>query len=108
MVCVISCCYFFFFKQKTAYEMVMSDWSSDVCSSDLVELGDDAAMAVLAALLLHLRDAVEHEHGRQRQLRVAGAEQFPARARKQILVFELVPPFSHGTFRFLPASSTPV
>src|SRR6187455_1304969 len=25
----------FFFKQKTAYEMVMSDWSSDVCSSDL-------------------------------------------------------------------------
>src|SRR6058998_3375917 len=27
--------YFFFFKQKTAYEMVMSDWSSDVCSSDL-------------------------------------------------------------------------
>src|SRR6058998_1858038 len=27
--------FFFFFKQKTAYEMVMSDWSSDVCSSDL-------------------------------------------------------------------------
>src|SRR3546814_8239980 len=31
------CCYllFFFFKQKTAYEMRISDWSSDVCSSDL-------------------------------------------------------------------------
>src|SRR3546814_1852343 len=28
--------FFFFFKQKTAYEMSMSDWSSDVCSSDLV------------------------------------------------------------------------
>src|SRR3546814_7994480 len=28
---------FFFFKQKTAYEMRISDWSSDVCSSDLVE-----------------------------------------------------------------------
>src|SRR3546814_7861745 len=27
----------FFFKQKTAYEMRISDWSSDVCSSDLVE-----------------------------------------------------------------------
>src|SRR3546814_7403164 len=27
------CC--FFFKQKTAYEMLISDWSSDVCSSDL-------------------------------------------------------------------------
>src|SRR3546814_8274609 len=29
-------CYFFFFKQKTAYEMRISYWSSDVCSSDLV------------------------------------------------------------------------
>src|SRR3546814_234673 len=28
--------WFFFFKQKTAYEMRISDWSSDVCSSDLV------------------------------------------------------------------------
>src|SRR3546814_11598010 len=30
---------FFFFKQKTAYEMRISDWSSDVCSSDLAEVG---------------------------------------------------------------------
>src|SRR3546814_7505549 len=29
------CRVFFFFKQKTAYEMRISDWSSDVCSSDL-------------------------------------------------------------------------
>src|SRR3546814_1599562 len=29
---------FFFFKQKTAYEMRISDWSSDVCSSDLLKL----------------------------------------------------------------------
>src|SRR3546814_1394130 len=29
---------FFFFKQKTAYEMRISDWSSDVCSSDLCAL----------------------------------------------------------------------
>src|SRR3546814_9165802 len=28
--------YFFFFKQKTSYSMRISDWSSDVCSSDLV------------------------------------------------------------------------
>src|SRR3546814_6068779 len=41
--CIIVClCYFvfyyvfFFFKQKTAYDMRISDWSSDVCSSDLV------------------------------------------------------------------------
>src|SRR3546814_851032 len=33
-MCVI-CFLFFFFKQKTAYEMRISDWSSDVCSSDL-------------------------------------------------------------------------
>ena len=28
--------YFFFFKQKTAYEIYQCDWSSDVCSSDLI------------------------------------------------------------------------
>src|SRR3546814_2094303 len=46
-VCVYVCsnCYFvviifFFFKQKTAYEMRISDWSSDVCSSDLTS-GDE-------------------------------------------------------------------
>src|SRR3546814_19130247 len=34
--------FFFFFKQKTAYEMRISDWSSDVCSSDLLGmLGDE-------------------------------------------------------------------
>src|SRR3546814_2621485 len=31
---------FFFFKKKTAYEMRISDWSSDVCSSDLQKLED--------------------------------------------------------------------
>src|SRR3546814_1307938 len=38
MTCVfvfLYCLFFFFFKQKTAYEMRISDWSSDVCSSDL-------------------------------------------------------------------------
>src|SRR5213076_1499033 len=38
IVCVI--CFFFFFKQKTAYEMVGSDWSSDVWSSDLFQALD--------------------------------------------------------------------
>src|SRR3546814_7796017 len=33
---------FFFFKQKTAYEMRISDWSSDVCSSDLPQEPDHA------------------------------------------------------------------
>src|SRR3546814_1414502 len=34
----VSTCFFFFFKQKTAYELRISDWSSDVCSSDLIVL----------------------------------------------------------------------
>src|SRR3546814_3209736 len=39
---LVSVLFFFFFKQKTAYEMRISDWSSDVCSSDL------AAFALMA------------------------------------------------------------
>src|SRR3546814_11949075 len=35
--------FFFFFKQKTAYEMRISDWSSDVCSSDLHAVGQGHA-----------------------------------------------------------------
>src|SRR3546814_6303289 len=45
----------FFFKQKTAYEMRISDWSSDVCSSDLVDLclrGDGGARVAAGRLLL--------------------------------------------------------
>src|SRR3546814_7538640 len=37
-ICVWLVVVFFFFKQKTAYEMRISDWSSDVCSSDLPSL----------------------------------------------------------------------
>src|SRR3546814_4387165 len=40
--------FFFFFKQKTAYEMRISDWSSDVCSSDLAQTREVTA-AFLAA-----------------------------------------------------------
>src|SRR3546814_7320350 len=51
MVCVLRVLICFFFKQKTAYEMRISDWSSDVCSSDLVDIvriiaiADDAVIA---------------------------------------------------------------
>src|SRR3546814_10076827 len=38
--------FFFFFKQKTAYEMRISDWSSDVCSSDLWRVALIAAAVV--------------------------------------------------------------
>src|SRR3546814_17381337 len=46
----ISCC----FKQKTAYEMRISDWSSDVCSSDL--LAGDADVALPGAGFYELHD----------------------------------------------------
>src|SRR3546814_2602395 len=58
--------FFFFFKQKTAYEMRISDWSSDVCSSDLFErerVGEagiiivDAAHASCKALGDGMKDA---------------------------------------------------
>src|SRR3546814_4120498 len=35
LICFFCVLFFFFFKQKTAYDMRISDWSSDVCSSDL-------------------------------------------------------------------------
>src|SRR3546814_3214317 len=44
--------FFFFFKQKTAYEMRISDWSSDVCSSDLLQaaLAETSEQARLARI----------------------------------------------------------
>src|SRR3546814_10224320 len=73
---------FFFFKQKTAYEMRISDWSSDVCSSDLVgrerrdrcRLADPFVEEGLAGpTLLHIpqrmhRRQVVHTHVARRAL----------------------------------------
>src|SRR3546814_1002484 len=46
---VLWCCvlFVFFFKQKTAYEMRISDWSSDVCSSDLFVVMPAEALALV-------------------------------------------------------------
>src|SRR3546814_6601274 len=55
----------FFFTQKTAYEMRISDWSSDVCSSDLLHnvkhalVGAD--LELLARLLVDVRATVDRE-----------------------------------------------
>src|SRR3546814_16636375 len=46
---------FFFFKQKTAYEMRISDWSSDVCSSDLPHLPARRIINLDALALGHQR-----------------------------------------------------
>src|SRR3546814_6646905 len=59
-------CVFFFFKQKTAYEMRISDWSSDVCSSDLTVLSQGAnqdpgtrdALESLSAELARMTDRI--------------------------------------------------
>src|SRR3546814_986545 len=52
-VCVYLFLYVFFFKQKTAYEMRISDWSSDVCSSDLKRLITIRPQKALAAVICH-------------------------------------------------------
>src|SRR3546814_20787329 len=51
------CLFVFFFKQKTAYEMRISDWSSDVCSSDLIEEGPGLLDAI-ADEALDIEDCV--------------------------------------------------
>src|SRR3546814_4411316 len=56
---------FFFFKQKTAYEMRISDWSSDVCSSDLGALGG-------AAIAGHLAEQPVERHRGRHQAEHAG------------------------------------
>src|SRR3546814_3832139 len=54
---------FFFFKQKTAYEMRISDWSSDVCSSDLGATGAHMAKCLVAHAITAVRHVrlVEHD-----------------------------------------------
>src|SRR3546814_12072722 len=51
-ICRVFISFFFFFKQKTAYEMRISDWSSDVCSSDLADRDIVAAVETLLEFVL--------------------------------------------------------
>src|SRR3546814_1794622 len=81
------CWFVFFFKQKTAYEMRISDWSSDVCSSDLghLALNRQPVEWRVSCLTLHLvvLDApwcigVEHD-----QIGVPAHLQLPRRQAEQ-------------------------
>src|SRR3546814_7361321 len=61
------CAVVFFFKQKTAYEMRISDWGSDVCSSDL-STGRSAVAAVAdraGVALENERDGLVHDYTRR-------------------------------------------
>src|SRR3546814_1963026 len=59
---------FFFYKQKTAYEMRISDWSSDVCSSDL-DSGNARRIVRVGELLIRI---IVETHTADLQRRVAG------------------------------------
>src|SRR3546814_1163263 len=67
------CFYVFFFKQKTAYEMRISDWSSDVCSSDLLAVAaaisifgpnSGAALATVVGVLIEVPVMLRSEERR--------------------------------------------
>ena len=47
---------FFFFKQKTAYEIVDCDWSSDVCSSDLSAVGEHTFLETMDKLVQQIAE----------------------------------------------------
>src|SRR3546814_6261700 len=72
---------FFFFKQKTAYEMRISDWSSDVCSSDLNDWSGDLDASSTPPEVFLLRRAAamqawyEHSPVRMRQFPYGGVPQ---------------------------------
>src|SRR5881398_3907002 len=60
----------FFFKQKTAYEMLSGDWSSDVCSSDLSTIGPraKAGMKVRAPTRMTMERSEERRVGKECRL----------------------------------------
>src|SRR3546814_7004152 len=68
---------FFFFKQKTAYEMRISDWSSDVCSSDLLAADTERAALLAESETCHDPDRLGDIHDR---LIAIDAYSAPARA----------------------------
>src|SRR3546814_19759160 len=71
---------FFFFKQKTAYEMRISDWSSDVCSSDLLARADDG-----------LRDRDRKGHDFTKRLAIESPEPVRSSDIDEMLAAGLVP-----------------
>src|SRR3546814_6145903 len=81
--------YFFFFKQKTAYEMRISDWSSDVCSSDLPlpagggRPADGARGQLAVALAGQAAEALPYRHWRREGIGQAGGARVAAGPRSE-------------------------
>src|SRR3546814_17434567 len=67
MIAIVYQC-FFFFKQKTASEMRISDWSSDVCSSDLRQRIAQIALHGRTAEAKHTADEQREQRPRQAQI----------------------------------------
>src|SRR3546814_2362605 len=74
----MSLCIFVFFKQKTAYEMRISDWSSDVCSSDLSTAAEADIGFTGIALNQPLLFSCARVHQRQGDIRFLLADLQPA------------------------------
>src|SRR3546814_2701030 len=81
--------FFFFFKQKTAYELRISDWSSDVCSSDLeVEYSDSTYMTdLLTRYAVNWLDSIDTDRPFFLYLshKANHAEFYPAKDRKSVV-----------------------
>src|SRR3546814_5726425 len=92
--------YFFLFKQKTAYELRISDWSSDVCSSDLVFYFSSTIARNALALIQVMSATTKQEHfftsGNTK--RVAGTKRF-ARLEPHLDLWrlQLLREWGHGT-----------
>src|SRR3546814_2992265 len=90
----VYCEFCFFFKQRTAYEMRISDWSSNVCSSDLAE-EDELVLGIIddVGIVRHV-DRFEDEAGFL--VAVEAHEAFHA-GRSELLGDECLSPFGEGT-----------
>src|SRR3546814_6377294 len=85
-------CYFFFFKQKTAYEMRISDWSSDVCSSDLARRAHPLAREALD----HRRAGVAFEQfGGHFRFEIAGLDDIDADSAPRPFACQRLPQMAH-------------
>src|SRR3546814_6821067 len=97
---VLICCVFFFFKQKTAYDMRISDWSSDVCSSDLTGGGETVLRQHLPQHPGDLRIILDEQNvpcGAWRGGRRHGHTAIPGRRRNDAIVLGLGPSVIHAS-----------